>query len=716
MSAVTTLTVWGLLLSAPEPRELRAEPLGPSERVTIDGRLDEPAWARAEVSAGFVERIPFPGSEPPVDTEVRVLVDHGALYVGVVCHIVPGQVPRALELQRDSFGIFSDEALSLKLDIRHDVRTTVGFVTNPSGAQLDYVAVEGGSEFRREFDAIWRVETTVLEDRWVAEFELPAVALGLPDQPVDLHRVVGINVTRDHNARLATYDWSPMPAEFGAVSALFYGDLLGTDPIGSGRPISLIPYILGAYDTQDGWQGKVGGDVRLRVGEDIWTELTILTDFAQVDLDDPVVNLNRFALFFPERRPFFLSGLEFFEFGAGGEAQLYFSRRIGLNEDGETIELLGGAKAYGTVGSLRFGALGALTADSADEPGRTFSVLRLRQNFGENAHFGAIGTLRTNFSGLTEGQDAEEQISVGVDGAVRAFERRLELSGFAASTLQPRGDAPEGYAGQVSLRYTGYHLQPEVSLLAVSEDFEPAVGFVRRGDRLEPRARLAWTTRTNALGLQEVIVGSETSLTSGLRDGRVQTQRAQADVDVQFRSGLNIYVQAAAVGEVLSEGTTIAGFDVEAGRYEGAYIEGFVGSPGGRNPSARLTLTHNTAFFGGRVSTAGGSVDWRFGKHLLAVAGADYAYIDFDARGDSHALTPFGRLTWTPDTLLQLDLIGQANTVEEEGAGLVRLRWRYLPGSDFFLVYREGVEKIDERFRSRRSLTAKLGFRYDALL
>lgn len=668
------------------------------------------------MGTGFVERVPFPGTPAAARTEVRVLVSEDALYVGVVCHFPPGERPRALERQRDSLGIFSDEALSLKLDVRHDTRTTLGFATNPEGAQFDYLTVEGG-DFRRELDAIWRVATTVLEDRWIAEFELPAVALGLPDDGELNSRVVGLNVTRDHNARLATYDWNPMPAEFGPTNALFYGDLLGTDPIGGGRPISLIPYVLGGYTSEDGLRGRVGGDVRLRVGEDVWTELTVLTDFAQVDLDDPVVNLDRFALFFPERRPFFLSGLEFFEFGAGGEAQLYFSRRIGLDEEGETIELLGGAKAYGTAGSLRFGALAALTGEGAEQPPQSFSVLRLRQNFGERGHLGVISTLRTNVAPLADGPTATDaRVSVGVDGAVRGEDRRLELSGFGASTLNPGGDAPEGYAGQLTLRYTGYRLQPLVSLLAVTEEFEPAVGFVRRADRLEPRAQLTWVTRTEELGLQQILVIADATVTSGIRDDQVQTQVGSMQLDLLFRSGYNFVVEVGGVSERVVGPTEIAGIDIDLGRYDGYTALVYVGSPGGRNPSARLTWTYNSGFFGGTAQTLGGSMDLRVGPDLLLIAGADLAVLDLGDRGQSTALTPNVRLTWTPSTTVQLDLIGQANTVAEEGAGLARFRWRYLPGSDLFVVYRENLRQVDGAFTSERSLTVKLGYRYDALL
>src|SRR5262245_24963960 len=126
-----------------------------------------------------------------------------------------------------------------------------------------------------------------------------------------------------------------MPPEFGAMAVVHYGELRGITGIGGGRPLAAIPFVLARAGALPGDRAggarKAGGDLKLRIGADAWAELTVFTDFAQVDLDDPVVNLDRFPLFLPEKRPFFLSGLEVFQFGSTGAAQLFFSRRIGLD-------------------------------------------------------------------------------------------------------------------------------------------------------------------------------------------------------------------------------------------------------------------------------------------------------------------------------------------------------------------------------------------------
>ncbi|MEO1336400.1 MAG: carbohydrate binding family 9 domain-containing protein, partial [Myxococcota bacterium] len=199
---LSMLTLCGA--APPERKRIQAAPTGRNP-LNIDGRLDEPAWQKAPIATDFIERTPQPGQPAAARTEFRVLYDENTVYVGLVM-FTNGAPPRAWERARDGFGIFSDDAISLKFDVRLDARTTVGFATNPSGVQLDYISVENGGDFRREYDAIWDVSATVQPDRWTAEFAIPVIALGLPSGR-DV-RTIGLQVSRDDNARIATSDWA----------------------------------------------------------------------------------------------------------------------------------------------------------------------------------------------------------------------------------------------------------------------------------------------------------------------------------------------------------------------------------------------------------------------------------------------------------------------------------------------------------------------------
>ncbi|HJL19684.1 MAG TPA: DUF5916 domain-containing protein [Sandaracinaceae bacterium LLY-WYZ-13_1] len=699
------------------PRLHAARRRGP---IAIDGRLDEPDWARAPVASDFVERVPDPGAEPPVRTEVRVLVDDGAIYVGVTAYLAEGETPRALELTRDSGRIWSDDAITVKVDVRHDHRTTVGFAVNPAGAQIDFVALDNGRVFRREVDAVWESGTWVREDAWVAELRLPAAALRLP--PGETDRVFGFNVTRDHNARQATYDWSHLPPEFGAMSAVHYGELDGLSGIGGGRPFVLNPYFLIGWPGREDWDMPVrlaaGGEVRTRLAEDVWGELTFLTDFAEVDLDAQVVNLDRFPLFFPERRPFFLTGLDVFQFGAQQEAQLFFTRRIGLDANANPVPIYGGLKVYGREGPVAFGVLDVATAATEDVRAANWGVARTRINLGEASYVGALVGSRTYLSGAT-GQplDPEPHWSAGLDGLVRALDRRLELSGFGAVTAREGPEARLGWAGRAAVRWRGEQWMPSASALYLSEGFEPELGFLRRPAIFRADAAVPWLDRQPFDGVRRIQLGVSGRLETDHDFGTLLRLSGGWSAELETAGRWTVGADAEYVQDVVREPfELVPGLRVEAGEYRGAQVHAAVSSPSQRNPVVGFELTARNAFFGGTLYRAEASVAAAFGPHFRADVGAVGALLDFHDRDLVATLALNSILTVTPTPRLVVDVVGQLNTVSERFIGMARLRWRYLPGSDLFLVWREDVRYAAPAPTSERRVTLKISYRYDTVL
>lgn len=719
-----------LLLASLTPAVSRAQDARPLSRaarrtgpIALDGRLDEPDWQRAPILADFVERVPDPGGTPPVRTEARVLVDDGAVYVGVTSYLAPGETPRALELTRDSFRIWSDDAVTIKFDVRRDRRSTVGFAVNPAGAQIDFVALDNGRSFRREYDAVWEAGTHVREDAWVAEFRIPSAALRLP--PGDEHRIFGFNVTRDHNARQATYDWSHLPPEFGAASAMHYGDLGGLAGLGGGRVLIVNPYVLATWPGRAEWnmpiEVRAGGELRTRLGEDIWGELTFLTDFAEVDLDSQVVNLDRFPLFFPERRPFFLTGLDVFQFGALEEAQLFFTRRIGLDARANPVPIYGGLKAYGREGIFSFGVLDVATGATETTPAANWGVARIRANLGEASYVGALVGSRANLSGpdglLPGDLDPAPHWSVGLDGLVRALDGRLELNGFGAFTHREGEDAAEGLAGRAEARWRGEAWMPSISALYLQEGFEPELGFVRRPAIVQGNASSPVVLRQPARGLR--------TLTLGLA-GRVEASDTLEEL-LRLSGGWSIVLEtderlsfsadADYVQDVVREPFTLAGqIDVEAGEYRGVRAHAGFATPDSRNPVLGLDLTAQNAFFGGSLYRADVSVSAAFGAHFRAEVGASGALLDFRDHELLPTLAVNSLFSVTPDPFVVIDAVGQLNTVAERFIGMLRLRWRYLPGSDLFLVWREVVDYLGGVVATEERVTLKVSYRYDAVL
>lgn len=715
------------LAAAPERKTLVARPRGDAV-VRIDGRLTEPVWATAPVGTDFVERSPSPGARAPAGHEVRILYDEDAIYVGVRMPLDASvrEQPRALELTRDSTNIFSDDAVSIKVDVRRDRRTTVGFVINAAGTQVDYLALENGQQFRREFDAVWEAEATVEADAWYAEFRLPVAALGLPDGRGE--RIIGLNVTRDHSLRAATYDWSGVPPEFGAFAALYYADVRGVQSVGGGRPLVLLPYVLGGYQTEGidriddvdrSGNFAFGGDIQLRILDDLWSELTINPDFAQVDLDDPVVNFDRFPLFFPERRPFFLTGLQVFDFGVRGVSQLFFSRRIGLDDRGDEIPVLTGFKLYGTEGPWQLGMFQVFTGRDGEERAASWSIARLRRNFGEVAHLGVLGTL-TGDVALLDGRSVpfSPKGSLGVDGSLRLVDRRLVFTGFWAYANNEIAEAPndEGHSSRLEVSWQGEYLLPSVSVLLVENDFDPAVGFVRRQGIVQVDTELQYVRRPAEDQDLRVTIGvSGQTVRAADRDENLG-QSAELSADLRWRSGWSTGVDVSYVEDVVEAPFELFGRKtIEADRYRGTRASVSVFSPSVRNPAFDASYAVDTAFFGGvrHGPSLGGSVN--FGPHVRLSTGSELSFTRFDDGFGAEAFTLNSRLTVAPSTRLTSDAIVQVNTIGEVGTGLFRVRWRYLPGSDLFFVSRYQLDYGEDR-RHRFDLTVKLQYRYDLLL
>ncbi len=758
---------------------LRSGPLA------IDGVLDEAAWAAAEETADFTERRPTPGATPPVQTRFRVLFDDDALYFGVTSELGPGERPRMAEMTRDTFRLFDDDTISIKVDVRRDRRNTVGFAVNAAGAWLDYVAIDNGRQFRVEYDAVWEVATSVREGNWVAEFRIPVAALGLG--PGEGERILGLNVTRDHNAARGTYDWNAIPVEFGAVSAIHYGDLRGVEGIAGGKPLILVPFVLVGwredderrfpFTASDGTPGPLnlgaGLDARMRIGVDSWAELTALTDFAEVDLDDPAINLDRFPLFFPERRPFFLTGLDVFDFGAEGVAQPFFTRNIGLDADREEVPIWGGLRSYGRVplrdseGSIGYGLLQVFSG-RAGATTESFSVARLRANVGEASYVGAIATVR---AGTGEEIDGDPNLTVGTDFVARLLDRRLEVGGFVSGSFNDsyienqeteppdpsEDDVARGAAGRIQLRWRGERWRPQVNLLYVDEGYDPAIGFVQRRDILRLNGSVQYQYRTPRFGLESLdfFVRGTQVWDGGAAFDADERDAADADAPRLLDSFASVEAQAGWVegwfvyarfdydrdvvrngfdlsrnidgdplcGTALEDGACPGG-TIPAGTFPGyRFLTGFSRSDA-RNPGFDLEYVGETAFFGNpqhilQLRLNASLARW---VRLQGSGSASFAKLYGERfRTGSGSL----QLTLAPTRFLQADAVTQLNTFTRAMTVLARIRWRYLPGSDLFLVFQQNFPYATTESRClenpascapERRAILKLTFRYDALL
>ena len=356
-------------------------------RITIDGKLDEAAWAAAVPSGDFMESYPNVGGKPRDPTEVRVLYDDDALYVGVrMFDSQPGEIAAQLA-RRDASGIYSDW-LHVIVDSYHDRRTAFRFSVNPRAVQKDVLTFDDRNE-DLNWDAVWEVATSIDSAGWIAEYRIPFSQLRFGRAAPGVERVWGIQIMRDIARRNERDSWSPWKqADPCFISC--EGDLRGIVDIPTPRRLELMPYVSAQltrapgdpanpfYRANDA-KPSAGADIKYGLPSGLTLTATVNPDFGQVEVDPAVVNLSAFETFFPEKRPFFVEGGNFFNIGtinggpSFGSQQIFYSRRIGRSPqrfaDGVFVDapsattILGAGKLTGKVGPWSVGVLNAVTAE-----------------------------------------------------------------------------------------------------------------------------------------------------------------------------------------------------------------------------------------------------------------------------------------------------------------------------------------------------------------
>ena len=447
----------------------------------IDGRLDDPAWAAAPADDRFTQFFPAERKPPTHRTELRLLYDDDALYVGVRLHDAePGKIAARLT-RRDR--IPESDAVIVRIDSRHDHATAYVFRLHASGVQFDNFFFDDGNGASPEWDAVWAGEATIDDAGWTAEYRIPFRALrfaGLPEETWGLQVVRYVSRTGEQDV------WSYWPSSLrGEVS--HYHHITGLKDLRSRRTFELRPYVLGRVrGTSEGTSllgggegvpgeratdGDVGLDLKLGLTSDLTLDLTANPDFGQVEADQVVLNLSRFETFFPEKRPFFLEGTDLFR----TPIQLFYSRRIGrppsglraggrltVGSEALTVKEAPAALRIWTAGKLtgkagRKLSLGALAAVTDAErvtatnaaggqrevrlaPLRAYSVLRTRYALGGPSYLGLMGTGVSRLDGqLFRPGDDHDAYAGSVDGLWQSAGAHWRVGGQAAVTRRVGG-------------------------------------------------------------------------------------------------------------------------------------------------------------------------------------------------------------------------------------------------------------------------------------
>ena len=463
------------------------------EKPLIDGKVDEPFWNAATPFTDFIQQEPYDGQPATERTEVRFLLDRQHLYVGVVCFDSEPQNILVSQSRRDA-DLTDTDSVRILLDTFNDRQNAFVFGTNPFGIEFDgqvrsdgqTSVTGGGGGFNGNWDGDWTVRAQRTPRGWEAEFAIPLKTLRYDPGEA---RTWGVNVMRNIRRKNEQVFLAPVPRGYTLYRVSIAGALQGLTLPGR-RDVKLLPYASGSVtddkllrtDTVDG-DADAGIDIKWGVRTDLTLDLTVNTDFAQVEADEQQLNLTRFPLFFPEKRPFFLENAQLFQLGQPQAIELFFSRRIGLLGNGEPIDIRGGARLSGRVGGFNVGALNMQTSSAVDArtgqtlaPANNFTVLRLQREL-RRSNVGGMFVGRLGTGGRAADEDFNR--AYGVDLAWQATTNG-RLFAFLARTDSPARNGGSDYAGRTAYTHTHRSWTATGAYAQVGDRFNPEVGFLRR--------------------------------------------------------------------------------------------------------------------------------------------------------------------------------------------------------------------------------------------
>jgi hypothetical protein len=473
---------------------LRVGRLAAEARPVVDGRVDDAAWAVAEPYSEFVQQEPYDGQPATERTDIRFLLDERTLYIGVICFDSEPAGILVSQSRRDA-DLDDSDSIRILLDTFNDGQNAFVFGTNPFGIEYDgQVMAEGQTGqagagrggFNLNWDGDWAVRTRTTDRGWEAEFAIPLKTLRYA---VGENATWGVNAVRNVRRKNEQVFLSRVPRGYNLQRVSSAGKLVGLT-LPRRRDVKATPFVAAAVDDdhtvasgQRRGSADVGLDVKWGVRADLTLDVTANTDFAQVEADEQQVNLTRFPLFFPERRPFFLENAQLFQLGQPQAIDLFFSRRIGLSPTGSPIGIIGGARLSGKLGGFNVGLLDMQTEAAVDRrtgqtiaPSNNFALVRLQREIGRST-VGAMFVGRHATGDRAGSEDFNRAFGLDLGWQATSNGR---LQAFIARTDSPDVKGGSDYAGRLAYVYANPLWSGTVGYTQVGERFNPEVGFLRR--------------------------------------------------------------------------------------------------------------------------------------------------------------------------------------------------------------------------------------------
>ena len=690
--------------------------------IDMDGRLDEEAWARAIPITDFTQREPVEGGVPSERTEIRVVYDEDALYIGAMLYDDPEGI-LAFQKRRDGF-LGVDDRFMWMLDTFHDLRTGYYFETTATGVMGDGLITGGGGGGGRAWDGIWQIQTEILPDGWSIEIQIPFRTLNF-DPTSDTW---GINFQRTIRRKNEEILWRGYRRNQNHRDPINAGRLVGLEGMSQGIGLEAVPYAVTNWrnvpteSDPTTYPSDIGLDVNYNVTPSLRAGVSVNTDFAEAEVDQRRLNLTRFPLRFPEQRDFFLEGSGVFTFAPTNGAEPYFSRRIGLLE-GEQIPLNYAARLGGQTGRYELGFIhvNAAEHESADVDLGTFAgeqitVARVKRSIFEQSTIGAIYTRRSTGVDPTDptARAPRDRHTVGADlyyTTSRLFgDKNFTAQAFAVGNSNPdRGikrSTSDLSARGVRMGYPNDIWSGSLSYREFGDDYDPAVGFVTRNGfrRVEPR--LGWRPRPDIDWIRRFNFSGQfrhlESITTGITEERLWVFQV---FGLEFESQDNIGVNMQRQFEFLDQRFEISdGIFIDEGNYENWEL-GLSARTAGRRVVSGNAQFRRGGFWNGDQTQLSVQLDVRPSPGIILSAQVE----------NNDVVLPQGSFVarlfrlageWNITPLANLTGNVQYDDVSEVVGLFMRARWIITPGNDLYLVFTQNWQNLgDGLFNNNREFT-----------
>ncbi len=540
----------------PGRKAVVAQRLGPDERITLDGILDEPVWKRTSPATDFIMQDPTLGGTPTEATEVHFAFNNDHLYMGVVCRDSEPDKLLGNTRKRDEF-LSADDRFMWTMDTFFNQQTGYFFEMNPSGLMADALMGPGGTN-NREWDGIWNARVHRSEIGWVIEIDIPFRSISFdPNAPA-----WGVNFQRTVRRKNEESVWTGHLRNQGLRRMSNAGLLVGLKDVTQGHGVEVRPYLAGYQADYPGRTTNarqndlsVGGEVAYNITPSLRAVGTVNTDFAETEVDARRVNLTRFALQYPEKRSFFLDGATFFDF----YVPAFFSRRIGLDANGQPQRIVGGTKLTGQAGRFDIGGLYVRTGEENGALGEDFGVLRVRRRILRQSYIGGIYTGRATRDQST----VPTRSTLGADFrlATSTFRgnKNLEGTGFISSTTLFGGKSGDNLAYGGRINYPNDIVESSFAFMEVGRNVDPQVGFLNRWNFRRYQPRFMWSPRPKGNRfIRRFSFGGDSDLYTDTSNRKVSRDFDITAARVELHSGDNAEFSVVPTYERLEDNFTIS--------------------------------------------------------------------------------------------------------------------------------------------------------------